>query len=327
MNYLGLDAGGTKTHIALYNSETGLVDLYTGGTGNYEHMPGGYAELFTVLQKMLDEFLGKHGLTTADIGRAGFGMAGVDSKIQFVEIHKVLCNLGFTNFVLDNDCVLGVKAATSRGYGVACVCGSGFSCFAVGEDDKMLQLGGMGDVTGDIGGGGYTMNSVLAYVFGHLYKRYPASAMVQPVMTRLGITCKDEFMNAVHHNCFVGDRKRFTLDICKIAFAAAKDGDAAAINIMKTSAKSYGESVVGALDNVKLTGTAEIALTGSLFQKNPDSVLIAAISDYLKEHYGKPFVLNILDAPAVLGALVWAMGEVSPQIRKELGEKLNALDK
>ena len=327
MIYLGLDAGATKTHIALHNPETGLTDLYTGGCGNYEHMPGGYGELFTMLQKMLDEFLGRHGLTASDIGRAGFGMAGVDSQIQHDEIHKVLCKLGFTNFVLDNDCVLGVKAATSRGYGVACVCGSGFSCFAVGEDDKMLQLGGMGDVTGDIGGGTYTMNSVLAYVFGHLYKRYPVSAMVPPVMARLGIACKSEFMNAVHHNCFVGDRKSFCLDICKIAFTAAKSGDAAATGIMKTSAKSYGESVVGALDNVKLTGTAEIALTGSLFQNNPDSVLVTALSDYLKQHYGKPFVLNILNAPAVLGALVWAMGEVPPEKRKELGDKLNELSR
>jgi len=325
MYYLGLDAGGTKTHIALYNSDTGMVDLYTGGTGNYEHMAGGYAELSIVLQKMLDEFLGKHNLNVSDIDRAGFGMAGVDSKIQYDEIHKVLCGLGFKNFVLDNDCVLGVKAATSRGYGVACVCGSGFSCFAVGEDDKMLQLGGMGEVTGDIGGGGYTMNATLAYVFGHLYKRYPASAMVQPVMKRLGITCKSEFMNAVHHNCFVGDRKSFTLNICQIAFQAAADGDAAAIEIMKASAKSYGESVVGAFDNIKLTGTAEITLVGSLFQKNPDSVLITALSDYVKEHYGKPFVINILDAPAVLGALLWAIGEVSAQKRQELRDNLNAL--
>ena len=325
MIYLGLDAGGTKTHIALHNSETGVVDLYTGGTGNYEAMPGGYTELFTVLQKMLDEFLGRHGLTTADIHRAGFGMAGVDSKIQYDEIHNVLCRLGFKNFVLDNDCVLGVKAATSRGYGVACVCGSGFSCFAIGEDDKMLQLGGMGPVTGDSGGGGDTMTKTIAYVFGHLYKRYPASAMVQPVLARLGITDKNEFMNAVHYNLYVGDRKGFTLDICKIAFAAAKDGDAAAVNIFKSFAKAYGESVVGALDNVTLTGTVEIALTGSLFQKNPDSVLVTALSDYLKEHYGKPFKLNILDAPAVLGGLVWAMGDVSPEKRKELGERLNAL--
>jgi len=221
--------------------------------------------------------------------------------------------------------VLGVKAATSRGYGVACVCGSGFSCFAVGEDDKMLQLGGMGEVTGDIGGGTYTTSATLAYVFGHLYKRYPASAMVQPVMARLGITCKSEFMNAVHHNCFVGDRRSFTLDICKIAFRAAKEGDGAAIEIMKTSAKAYGESVVGAFDNILLTGTAEIALVGSLFQKNPDSVLVTALSDYVKEHYGKPFVINVLDAPAVLGALLWAMGDVSPQVRQGLSDKLNAL--
>jgi len=324
--YLGLDAGGTKTHIALYNPALNLIDLYTGGGGNYENMPGGYAELSTTIQGWLDDFLPKHGITTADISRAGFGMSGVDSQIQHDEIHKVLSGLGFKDFDLGNDCVLGIKAVTTNGYGIACVCGTGYSVVGLDENGELLQLGGMGAVTGDIGGGHYTMCQTLAYVFGNLYKRYPDSALVAPVMARLGITHKSEFMNATHHHSWVADGKVFCRDIAKIAFKTAQEGDAAATNIMKISAISYGEAVVGALDNLTFANPPEIALTGSVFQKNPDSVLISLLSDYLKEHYKKPFQIKILDAPAVLGALVWAMGKISDEERKELGKKLYTLD-
>jgi len=326
--FLGLDGGGTKTHIALYNSETGLLDLYTGGGSNYENMPGGYAELTVVLTEMLGKFLGGHGITAADIGRAAFGMAGVDTIKQHGEISKILANLGFANFDLDNDCILGVKAATSHGYGIACVCGTGFSVLGIDENGNQMQVGGMGMFTGDKGGGGYVTNEGTSYVYGQLFKGYPVSAMTDMFMDAFDIAHKNDFMETVHARFYNGDSKAFSLAVCKIVFKAADMGDTAAVNILAKSARCYGESVLGILNELSFeSAPPEIVLTGSLPQKNPKSTLVTAFEAYLKQHYQKPFVLKVLDAPSVLGALVWALdkdgeGIITDQKRREFSEKL-----
>lgn len=328
--FLGLDGGNTKTHIVLYNADTGLIDLYTGGGSNYEAMPGGYGELTQVLTQMLGDFLGRHGITAADIGRAAFGMAGVDTAKQHEEISGILASLGFADFDLDNDCILGIKAATSHGYGIACVCGTGFSVLGIDKNGRQIQIGGMGTITGDKGGGGYVTEMGTSYVYGQLFKGYPPSVMTEMFMKTFDIAHKNDFMEAIYENYINGDRNAFSLAVCKLVFKAAGMGDGPAEDILAASAHCYGESVLGAIGELDFESVAvEIVLIGSLPQKNPDSTLVTAFEAYLKEHYQKPFVLKVLDAPSVLGALVWAIdrdgvGIVTEEMRRKFGCELRS---
>jgi len=327
--FLGLDGGSTKTHIVLYNSDTGLLDLFTGRGSNYESMPGGYAELSQVLTDMLGEFLGRHGISVADIERAAFGMAGVDTVKQHEEISRILSALGFVDFDLDNDCILGIKAATGHGYGIACVCGTGYSVLGIDKNGRQMQIGGMGMLTGDRGGGGYVTDEGTSYVYGQLFKGYAPSVMTDMFMQAFDIAHKNDFMETMHKRFFNGDSKAFSLAVCKIVFKAAGMNDAAAVNILTQSATCYGESVLGILNELDFEpAPPEIVLTGSLPQKNRESVLVTAFDAYLRRHYQRPFVLKVLDAPSVLGALVWAIdkdgaGIVSDEMREELGNKLS----
>ena len=323
--FLGLDGGATKTHILLYDKDSGLLDLFTGPGSNYENMPGLYDDLKIVLKQMFDTLLGKHNISPADIRYAAFGMAGVDTKKQHEEISKVISSLGFTDFVLNNDAFLGVKAGTSRGAGVSCVNGSGFSVVGIGVDNETFQTGGMGTVTGDYGGGYWFVPEAMSYVHGQFFRRYPESLMTQPVMEFLGITSPMEYMEAMHYRYFNGDGKAFNLAVCKIIFEAAEKGDAAACGLMARSARAYGENILGILDNLCFDEPVEIVLTGSLFQKYPESHMVKKLAEFLVEHYDKTVELKILDVPSVLGALFWAMGDVSPQERAMLRKKMDEI--
>ena len=309
--FLGLDGGGTKTHILLYERQSGLLDLFTGPGSNYENMPGGYGELSQVLKQMFDTFLGRYGIGPADIKKAAFGMSGVDSKKQLLEISKVLAGLGFGDFVLNNDAFLGVKAGTSRGVGISCVNGSGFSVVGIGTGDETFQTGGMGTLTGDYGGGFWLVPEAMSYVHGQLFRRYPVSLMTKPIMELLSFDDPRDYMDAVHERFVGGDKKSLNLSICKIVFDAAKQNDAAACGLLGRSARAYGENILGILDNLTFPEPVEIVLTGSLFQKHPDSHMVAKIKEFLENNYDKPFVISTLDVPSVLGALIWAMGDVA----------------
>ena len=323
--YLGLDGGGTKTHVLLYDAKRGIMDLITGPASNYENMPGGYTDLAKVMEDMICPFLAKHGLRPTDIESAAFGMGGVDSDKQHHEISKVIKNLGFENFVLSNDAYLGVKAGSSQGAGVSCVNGSGYSVVGIGSDGEMLQVGGMGHVTGDIGGAYWLVPEAVSYAHGQLYKRYPQSVMTKSIMELIGISDKADFMEALHEHYFNGDYKSFALAVCKILFSAAKDNDPAAIGILKTSGNAFGASILGILDNLHFNGPPEIVLTGSLFQKYPDSPIVSQLRDFLSENYKKPFEIITLDTPSVLGALFWAIGDVPAVLRDELKKRIAEL--
>jgi len=322
--FLGVDGGGTKTHVLFYDVVEGTFDLMSGAATNYENMPGGYGELAVVLADMINPFLARHGLTPAGIHSAAFGMSGVDTKRQNQEISKVIAGLGFTNFVLDNDAALGIKAGTSRGVGISCVNGSGFNVIGMDSNGESLLVGGMGIHTGDYGGGYWFVPEAIRYVHGELFRRYPKSVMTTKLMELLGITCKFDLMEELHAQYFNGDQKSFALAVCKIIFSSAEEGDGAAIGLLQMSGQAYGESILGILDNMVFDSPPEIVLTGSLFQKYPKSAIIDMLCGFLEENYGKPFTTHALDTPSVLGALFWAMGDVSAEKRAELRALMDA---
>jgi len=322
--FLGVDGGGTKTHVLFYDAVESTFDLISGAATNYENMPNGYADLAIVLADMIKPFLARYGLVPSDIHSAAFGMSGVDTKKQNQEISKVIASLGFANFVLDNDAALGIKAGTSKGVGISCVNGSGFNVIGMGANGESLLVGGMGIHTGDYGGGYWFVPEAIRYVHGELFRRYPKSVMTTKLMGLLGITCKFDLMEELHAQYFNGDQKSFALAVCKIIFSSAEEGDAAAIGLLQMSGQAYGESILGILDNMEFDSPPEIVLTGSLFQKYPKSAIIAKLCAFLKENYGKPFTTHALDTPSVLGALFWAMGDVTAEKRAELRALMDA---
>ena len=319
--YLGLDGGGTKTHVLLYERSSGLLDLYTGGGTNYENMPGGYTDLAVVLKQMFDNLLGKHNVTTKDIKKAALGMAGVDSKAQHKEISQIISGLGFEDFGLYNDAFLGVKAGTSKGVGISCVSGTGFNVVGVNANDEVFQTAGMGSFTYDSGGGYWTAAEAMAYVHGQLFRRFAPSMLTPMVMELLGITSHLDFLEALHEKYFNGDQSEFTLAVCKMVFDVDAHGDAAAKGILQKSGQAYGENILGILDNLHFDETPEIALTGSLFQKYPDSYLIKSLDAFLQDVCGTKFVIKPLDVPSVIGALLWAVGDVPDAERAMLRKR------
>ena len=40
--FLGVDAGGTKTHYALHDGDGAPIDFMTGGPGNHEYLEDGF---------------------------------------------------------------------------------------------------------------------------------------------------------------------------------------------------------------------------------------------------------------------------------------------
>ena len=162
---LGVDGGNTKTDYYLFDTEGNFVDMYRDGTCSHEGLRDGFDGTYRVMKEVFDKFLPKHNLTPADIEASCFGLAGDDHPYQ----HRKLCEkielLGFKNYKLVNDSALGIKVGTKKGYGVCSINGTGTSVSGIGKDGKTIQVGGIGDITGDEAGGRFLSRKVVRKAF------------------------------------------------------------------------------------------------------------------------------------------------------------------
>src|SRR5690348_13397893 len=74
--YLGIDAGGTKTHALIADQDGAVLGIGRAGTGNWER--AGLAGAGQALARALGEALAGAGLRTSDLCAAAYGLAGLD---------------------------------------------------------------------------------------------------------------------------------------------------------------------------------------------------------------------------------------------------------
>lgn len=309
---LGIDAGATKTHYALYDLTLNEAALYTGGCGNHEGLAGGYAELETVMADGLNHLLGLRGLSAADIDGAGLGVAGVDTQRQHGIISGIFQKLGLKHFGLANDAVLGIKCECESGAGLCAVNGTGFSVLGIDESGETVQIGGLGDWTDDKGGGGYYAQRVFAAVYGQLFKGGRPTAMTEPVLRAAGASGEGDMIEAFSALFESGRRKPFYRELSVILHTCAGEGDPAARAILEESAAEYAAALAGVLRRLPSLAKdrTEIVLVGSNFTRCECPLVQTRIEERLQEAFpNTQIVIRTVNTEPVAGALFWGCAQ------------------
>lgn len=306
---LGVDGGGTKTHCALYDADTGRLDMLQWGPTSHEVLSGGFTELRTVMRDMFRSLLTRNNIIMADIEYGVLGIAGIDTPDQHKVISTILSELGLQRFLLCNDTYLGIKAGSANGTGVCAVNGTG-SC-VVGMDAKghVVQIGGLGTYTADFGGGNRLGPSAVGKVYGQLFRGEPYTELTTSMFRWLDITDKYEFIPLVLKH-MEADRAKTMLTLCKMLFETAALGDPAALDILETSGKSYAGAIIGAIGELSFLPDELIDITfvGSLFAKSACRHIQETAETLVRQRLpAKSLSFQTLSVPAVAGALLWAL--------------------
>ena len=82
-----------------------------------------------------------------------------------------------------------------------------------------MQIGGLGDASGDCGGGDYLAGQMLASVYASLYKNAPKTVMTDLLRRTVGAAAEQSVFNEVMDLMQSGDLLRSELN--KIVFQAA----------------------------------------------------------------------------------------------------------
>jgi N-acetylglucosamine kinase-like BadF-type ATPase len=321
---VGVDGGNTKSHYALFDTEGRLVRFLDRGPVCHQTLPGGIEAVGRELRAAVDALLTPGGLSPQSVARAVFGLAGADTEDHRRALGSILADLGFGNFRVVNDAFLGIKAGSSRGWGICSINGTGTVTAAVGPDGASVQVGGLGYFTGDEGGGGYLAERVLRAVYDARYRCGPPTRLTELLLGELGLADVEELILAQVES------RVPVLKACEAAFLAASLGDGPALATLEAIAKNSVESALGAFGQLRVPDGefVEFVLAGSLFVKARPPILVDAYRLALQRALGDRARVVLLRVPPVSGAVLWALEDWSAPVSPCLRERImKALDK
>lgn len=306
-NYvIGVDGGNSKTDYYLYDIHGNLIDHINTGTCSHERFPDAYNSTYGIMNENIQHLLTRNHLTIHDIAAGAFGLAGADVPSQKENLCQVIERIGFTNYAVDNDSFLGVKAGSDKGYGICSINGSGTSTGGISPSGNRLQVGGVGsELCGDEAGGYYLGRKVLRAVYDSFYRMGRATQMTEPVMELLQIPSKELFIE--HAVDRVAKRNLPNTQLMQIMFAAADQGDSVAYDIINNSANQLAYSTVGCMHNLDFEHEVDIVLAGSVWVRAESPLLFNLYKkevERLTQHHCNYIILKV---PPATGAVLWAL--------------------
>lgn len=261
--YLGVDGGGTKTHIAIIGNDRQLVCEGFAGASNPLRV--GVETAVTNIIAAINSACDAVNKNRGDIVSATLGLAGVRRADLRQIIHeRVVERLGIKRVQVFTDAEIALRGIGEGRAGLVIIAGTGSVCIGQNAKGEKFSAGGWGPLAGDEGGGaGIALNA--------LHKIAKASdGRGKP--TILSDIAVDYFRAGRIENLSVAIYAP-QVDNARIAgFArhvgeAAKAGDAVALEILREAGFELGTAACAVIKNLKLQrAKVPIGKVGSVFQ-------------------------------------------------------------
>jgi len=315
---LGVDGGGTKSHLALFNESGNCISTALYGTLNHEGMNGSYKELEERLGELLPRVIKDAGAAFDDIAYAVFGIAGVDTNAQQAMISGMVHKIGLKNHIMCNDAVLGVPAGCPDCVGICAINGTGFKLAAIDNSGVTVETCGLGSFTDDLGGGSWYGLRAIGSVYNEIYKLGRPTVMKDMIYDLIGITRREDYLEILNEKYYNGTIDSIALN--SIVFNAAANGDAVATGILEESAEQYAGGIARIIMDFDFPADkpAYVTLAGSVFVKQK----VKLLQDFIRMRVddalnGRSVEYINLDAPPVAGAVMWAAQKAGFKIEME----------
>lgn len=316
--YLGVDAGGSKTHAVIINERGNVLGKGIAGNGNHQIDRDLAADN---IQSACNAALLEAGITKEEVNFAYFGLAGADREADYEILRPMIASMGYPKYEIACDTMIGMRAGTDRSYGAAIICGTGFNSAARNADGEELQYGGFGFKYGDgyAGGSGLallTFRSVMRAWDG----RGPETRLTSMVLDHMNYTSVESLFEDVLYG-----KVSVPSSLVKILLEAAEAGDAVAISILETEGAELANAVCTLIERLGMSDeTFDIVYIGSVLNKGKGSILTDAIERSVAKRAPYARCIRLTSDP-VAGALLSAMDSDGRVIDVETESRLKSL--
>ncbi len=308
---LAVDGGNSKTDVALLDRTGRLLAAVRGPTSSHQAI--GLEPGLQVLDRLLADAARRAGLPPDARPMAGQGvycLAGADFPSDLRLLRRGLAGAHLaTADLVRNDGFAGLRAGTSREWGVAVIMGRGVNVAGVAPDGRTLIHAPGDHTSGDWGGGGEVGERALSAAVRARDGRGPRTVLERLVPGHFGLSRPLDVTRSI----YMGRIPERRLDeLPPIVFAAAAGGDAVALGIVEWLAGEAVGLARSAILQLHLSRLdVEVVLSGGIFR-----------TDYRGFHERlRAGVLAVapkarvirLEAPPVLGAALLGLDIVAPR--------------
>lgn len=302
--YIGIDGGGTKTHLVCLDTEKTMIGEGFGGNSNF--LLNGVDKVSETLFTLINGFMTEKGLSYDDLaatvlGTTGAGRVADAQRLEEAVKAKFLSNsIRLNNFTVVSDARIALETAFPGVSGSILIAGTGSIMFGKTAGGEILRVGGLGRFLGDEGSG-YKLGQRGLIATGRAIDGRGEDTLIREMVAeKFGFKEPNDLISAVYTNNF---------DIASVAplvVEAAESGDKIANLILD-------EESDGLIDHIKAmkikfgSEQLKLSLVGSVLTK-PNK-----FSDIFKKKLAErhpDVLLQQTDLPPVMGAVYLAMETV-----------------
>ena len=297
--FLGVDGGGTKTHIALMDEAREVT--CEGFAGPSNPLRVGVETAVTNIVKAINEACDRDGISRSDISSATLGLAGVrraDLKRSVRE--SFVKRLGIRRVEVVTDAEIALYATTLGKPGLVVIAGTGSVCLGKNEKGEMAISGGWGPLAGDEGGGVGIAQQALHTIAKASDGRGTPTMLSQRASEYFRASGPENLIVAIYSPQV--DNSRIA-GFARLVVETAQDGDAVAVRILNDAGYELGLAACAVIDKLKLKGSkVPIGCVGSVFLAG--KLLTDPMLEKVRECAPKAFLTEPIMAPARAAALM-----------------------
>jgi N-acetylglucosamine kinase-like BadF-type ATPase len=296
---LAVDAGNSKTDVALVASDGSLLAATRGG-GFHPHRVGAEAAV-AGLHELVGEVATQVGLATTEgvADHVAACLANADVPVEVERLDAAVAARGWASSnAVFNDTYALLRAGLDEMHGVAVLCGAGTNCTGVHRDAREVRFAAVGHISGDWGGGGHLWSEAMWWAARAADGRGPVTALREALPAHFGLPDMAALVEAVHLGDVPAER---CPEMTPLLFEVAESGDAVAADVVRRQADEVVTFAVAALRRLDaMAEPMEVVLGGGVLTAG-HPLLMDAIERSLGER--APYASSrVVAAPLVLGA-------------------------
>jgi N-acetylglucosamine kinase-like BadF-type ATPase len=314
---LAVDGGNSKTDVLLVAADGTRLAAVRGAT--VSHQAVGMDEGTSRLERLVREASAAAGPRSGDDPVAALGvfcLAGADFAHDVRRLRAAIASRGLVGRVMVlNDTFAALRAGTDEGWGLALVCGEGMNGAGLGPGGRRARFAGIGELSGDWGGGHSLGRAALAAAIRARDGRGPRTALEAAVADHFGLTRPEAVMIRMYDGTL--DRRRLS-ELAPHVFECADAGDEPAQEIVQRLIEELGRMTDALLRRLGLLQRpVPVVLAGGVFS-TPSERFHAGLRRTIAEiaPAARPVRLVV---PPVLGAALLGLDELAISGRADRG--------
>jgi N-acetylglucosamine kinase-like BadF-type ATPase len=318
---LAIDAGNSKTDVALISSHGGVLGV-SRGAGFVPHLVGAddaVAGLVPLVAKAAAEAGLAYGEGAALVQHVSACLANADLPLEQHNLETAIeAQRWGESCGVVNDTFALLRAGVEGSRGIAVICGAGINCAGLLPDGRTATFAAVGHISGDWGGGAHLWQEAMWWAARAEDGRGPQSALQRVLPEHFNRTSMAELIEAVHLGVVsAAECMRMT----PLLFEVADAGDAVAVDIVRRQAREIVALAVTAMRRLDtLREPIEVLLGGGVLTAG-HALLMDAISSLLAVQ-APLAVIRVVTTPPVVGAGLLGLDAIGagPRARTRLRE-------